>query len=300
MGNYSNNDSGGGGGADYTDHNEKMREKILNEKGVPKKVKQRISEIIDLANEMGLKVNENNPSFTSPTKKNIFGKIVETNTQTATLSLHDPILDKDINFFKETFTSKLVTSMSNEKLNEMITDLREMPLTFEGLKNTKHINITNKLVSGKNTNNLGYFDETRPDSIQLTLRAFDNNRQWNTGLKGTLYHEMTHLYDFNKYGICGNDGLFAQSRGIQPTNYAKTVHTKNGMWVHPEVMSTVVEQVATGRLREDACLSTLGYFNNQAKQGKYYEGDWNFTYNDWANDKEWKPLIEEANHILYG
>ena len=147
-----------------------------------------------------------------------------------------------------------------------------------------------------NGNEYGSFNKDDPYAISLTPSVFGKaNGAARTGLKGILYHEVAHNYEYNTYGKVGALKQFSELKSF-PTTYGSTSYNYEGYGkVRPESFSTTVEQVATQTLRKDALMrdGNSVYDVYHDKYGKY--GTMKEMYDFWAND--WLPLVKDAKRM---
>jgi len=160
----------------------------------------------------------------------------------------------------------------------------------------------------------GYVRNGKPNSIQISPLTFSNGIMGpETGVKGVFAHELTHAWEIKNHGHIGALTKFSELNSY-PTEYARD--TEN-MWsvgsysdnlddfdfgfTHGECISTVVEQVYSHKLRNDALMKN-GDSVETAFYNKYgYTPD---TKNSNDSEKmfnmycdEWSELVSEANII---
>lgn len=277
------------------EENYRIIEELLSSTDDPN-TKEYIEMIGEWATENSLQLTSDLVSFSA-------GRGSKTYIATARLSMIDPVSGLKINIFESAFegnpNEKLYdptySPLNKEKLTEFLRQFRRVDPDFLKRAGIKNINIDSLYPSGKNTapGVGGYFSIDRRDSIQLPLLQLNYPHSRGVGIRGAIIHEGAHAYDANVIGNkthVGKPSIFTQyeGNGVQfPTQYAKDHYNDRQelpLWHRKsEVISTVVEQVESHSLRDDALMR---------------DGTPATNYNDWA--KDWSDLVDEAEKIIRG
>ncbi len=215
------------------------------------------------------------------------------------LAIHDPVSGRRF-LFEDTVLNiedKMYEPsglfMPKDKLKDNFDKL--LKETREVVKNTDPLfmdSIMNIKIA-QNKGSLGYYNADDWSSITVTPSAFLDNKQWETGLTGTIVHESMHNWEAYNYDYAGALKDYAGLKTF-PTKYGFTRY-ENGS--RSECITTVAEQVYTKTLRNDALM----------KNGKEVAIDFYSKYNRvpseeeayeyWAED--WKDLVDGVDKIMF-
>ena len=274
----------------FIDSNNKLYKKIIDNTEFTKKVvEKRLEKVLEYCNENNLEIIDVKDIPHSANLNSLFSP--------ALLGFKDKNTGKIITIYENALYGKHSLNERNIKqvLDQTRSELNNIYSKVSGkyIENIQSINITNGSA-------LGSFAPYAPNGINIMPQAFNDKKQWATGLTGTMIHEMGHCYDYNVIGdglTTGLDSVFTRYPwGGGPTKYASGNKK--------ESISTVCEQVYTERVREDAKLSDGSPidFAFSEKYGTppdfHSSSDQKKMYKMWSNDPKWKPMVKEAKKIM--
>lgn len=293
----SGNGSGGGSPKNLADKNTKVIQSLIDDlesqledadywkkESLERQIKE-AKKLLDYCNKNNLELNE-----THPQKWFINGVGKEF---TPLLSIHDHGNGKNYVVY-------------DDKLRSGYT--RYIDTTRKTLNNISK-KVTNNLENVNIVDHLEFQDILRVDSlgnyhagtrnIQISPSAFEDD-EWGTGASGAIAHELGHLYDYQTLGkgkqfgstdpqltAFGNYG-YGTSNPVGPTEYSTTHHV--------ESISTVFEQVYTGKLRSDATMKNGKSVADDFYKKNKREGTSEELYKYWHDD--WSDLTSIAENVL--
>ncbi len=286
-------------GYDYSKTNNKRIEMILKKVEKQKPVFPEYQINTDLIKSLGEFCNENGLEIISPSNK----KEPLNTGRKGVINIRDP--NTGIIYSFDEFSLKFGTG--TDKLDEKVFVNDSIKDNFQKtiLETRNLINDTNpqftktlKKINFSDDhhyhgNELGNFNKDDPNAITITPSVFGRYAE-KTGLKGLLYHETSHNYEYNTYGDVGALKHFSDLKSY-PTKYGATEYTGKYDGARPESFSTTVEQVSTHTLRDDALMKNGNtvkkeYYSKHKKRGSPSE-----LYDMW--EKEWLPQVNEVKQL---
>lgn len=243
-------------------------------------------------------------------------------TLSSRISFYDPETNTTLNFFDDTLTTIPLDNhgvIFSDTLDITLKSLRQEPSGFLNRVGVNNVNFTQKnhLLHDTPSNVMGFFNQTRLDSIHITpsqLRKISLGESDGTDVLMTIIHEGGHAYDANHIGTdspvglkVGQPSIFTTYEGIPnswPTRYSQTEYARYKKLNAPEshckseVISVMCEQVYTKKLRNDALMRDGSTPREYAQNHNIKINSNKDLYNLWAAD--WSELVTETEHILYG
>lgn len=331
MGKSRRSTGGSAGGnepqVDYTEQNNEVFKEICDERGVGPKTQKKLKEILEFCNENNLELSKG-ITIESPEMDNPWYSY----GGTARATIIDRETGKRISIFDDILKGKYSDELSKDSLDNLLKALRyQNEHTNQSFNNLySDILLTNhRLIQDKDTgkwrpnHSLAFFDPIVPNAITVQTSMLGKQHHAKLGensyggvwddvsvknMADVIAHETGHAYDFHVIGkgkrtdmssIFTEHGFNSGTTG--PCDYATDYMG--------ETISTVCEMVNTHRVRDDATLST-----GKTVDDAYYEKYGGYPhlsevgtggtvdkrmYEIWSNDPVWKPLIAEAERIMF-